>query len=78
MIKDRWTKLAGQLYLNFDTGDVEMRYGADGWFKKTLGNIKGTKVYDAVIMSYGKKEGKKIRIRAARAVMNSIEYKIKG
>jgi len=75
MIKDRWTKLAGQLYLNLDTGDVEMRSGEDQWFKKKLGNIKGTKVYEAVITSYGKKEGKKIRIRAANAVMNSIEYK---
>ena len=73
--KDRWTKLAGQLYLNLDSGNVEMRYGEDSWFKKKLGNIKGTKVYDAVITSYGKKEGKKIRLRAARAVMNSIEYK---
>jgi len=51
-----------------------MRYGEDQWFKKKLGNIKGTKVYKAVITSYGKKEGKKIRTRAARAVMNSIEY----
>lgn len=73
--KDRWTKLAGQLYLNLDTGDVEMRYGEDQWFKKKLVNIKGTKVYDAVITSYGKKIGKKIRLRAARAIINSIGYK---
>lgn len=73
--KDKWTKLAGQLYLNIDTGEVEMRYGEDHWFKKTLGNIKGTKVYEAVVTSYGKKEGKVIRERAARAVINSIQYK---
>ena len=70
-----WTKLAGQLYINIRTGDVQFRYGEGGWFKKDLGNIKGTKVYDAVYESYGTKEGKKIRLRAAKSIIKSIGYK---
>lgn len=74
MVNRGWAKLAGQVYLNLSTGDVEVRYGEGGWHKTDLGNIKGTKVYDAVISTYGTKDGKKIRERAAIAIMKSISY----
>lgn len=74
MSKNEWTKLAGQLYVNLMTGDVEMRYGEDQWFRKKLGNIKGTKVFDSVYESYGTKKGKKIRLRAAIAISKSMKY----
>jgi len=74
MTNNRWTKLLGQLYLNLDTGDVELRYGEDQWFRKKLGNIKGTKVYDDIIMSYGTKKGKIIREKAAVVILKSIRY----
>ena len=57
------------------TGDVEFRYGEDQWFKKEIGNIKGTKVFDSVLESYGTKDGKKIRLRAAKSIIKSISYK---
>lgn len=70
----KWTKLAGQMYLDLESGDVELRYGQDEWFQTKLGNIKGTKVFDDILKSYGTKEGKRIRQRAAIAISKSIKY----
>ena len=73
--KKEWTKLDGQLYINLSSGDIEMRYGEGGWFKKNLGNIKGTKTFQKILDTYGKKEGKNVRKAAARAIVKSITYK---
>lgn len=73
--KKEWTKLDGQMYLNLSTGDVQLRYGENEWFKKDIGNIKGTKTFQKILDTYGKKEGKNVRKAAARAIVKSITYK---
>ena len=75
--KKGWTKLSGQLielsvYLNLSNGDVQFRYG--NLFKSTKTNIKGTELYDAVVKSYGTKEGQKIREKAGAAIIGSIKF----
>ena len=69
-----WTKLDGKMHLNTKTGDVEIRYGSDDWFKQPLGNIKGTNAYQRVMDTFGKKEGLKTRKAVAQAVMKSIQF----
>ncbi len=73
--KKEWTRLDGELYLNLSTGDVELRYGEGGWFKKNINNIKKTKLFKQILDTYGKKEGLRIRKAAARAIVKSISYK---
>jgi hypothetical protein len=68
------TNLAGKLYLNTKTGDVEMKYGAGNWHTQKLGNIKSYPIFQRILDSYGKPEGKKIRMAAAAAIMKNIKY----
>ena len=75
MSEKTWIKLAGELYLNMSTGDLQMRYGPSGWHKTKLGNIKGTTTFNSVVSTYGTPKGKSVRLRAAQAIMKSIKYK---
>ena len=67
-------KLDGQLYMR-KNGTLYIQYGKNGWFKKELGSLKGTRVYKDVMDSYGTKKGALIRKKVAMAVMKSITYK---
>ena len=53
-------------------GTLYMQYGKNGWFKKELGSLKGTRVYKDVMDSYGTKKGVLVRKKVAYAVMKSL------
>jgi hypothetical protein len=74
MTKKSAIKLDGQLYMRRN-GTIYMQYGKGGWHKQELGNLKGSKVYKAVMDSYGTKKGALIRKRVAIAIMKSIKFK---
>ena len=69
-------KLYGELYMN-PSGDVYFLYG--GWHKVPVGNIKGTKVYDSIVETYGTKKGIAVRKTAAYSIVKSVKVgKIAG
>jgi hypothetical protein len=64
-------KLTGQMYLTRG-GDVYMLYG--GWHRMELGNVKGTKLFKRVLETHGKKEGRKTRLAAAKAISKNLSF----
>lgn len=74
-----WHNLSGQLWMNFTTGKIEMRYGEGGWHRTDLGNVKTTKAFKKTVVAYGTKKGKRYRKSLAVSIMRSIRVgAIKG
>jgi len=69
-------KLAGSLFVDFNSGDLYMKYGSGGWFETKIGTIKGTDALVKVKETYGKKEGQKVRLAVARAIMTKGKWSI--
>lgn len=65
-------KISSGLYVHGGTGDVVVTYGQGGWFKKKIGNVKGTKAFKALGDTYGTKEGARVRRNFARAIDRSL------
>ncbi len=71
----KWLNLlAKMIWVNTQNGDVQVWLGPRGWFKQTIGNIKGTKTLAAIIDSAGTKKGAEVRLKAVRLMIAGLKF----
>ncbi len=71
----KWLNLLGRMiWVNTWNGDIQVWLGPRGWFKQTIGNIKGTETLGAIIDSAGTKKGAAVRLKAVRLMIRGLKF----